>query len=334
VAGIGHEFEPDGSEVKKTRDDPDKQALDDAFDDGFAVDIGGPLRFEIEDASLMAPVAGDAMTASGRGKAPGEPDAAEPTEADPEPAPEAAEPTSGADEIAFKRHEPAARRPDWQVISGGDRLLATAGAVLAGRLHLGAANRAADPLDETADEDAAALDATGGAAAGTTEAEGAPGFDDGAEVQREEVGELNPAEADVEDSDAEAAQADADEEDMAESARTEPAEEFLAEMTELTEAAADDAPSGPAPTTLAEPLAAAAALSGASADPLDEDRQDDVGLFAPDDETVIDMDMLRDLISEVIREELQGPLGERITRNVRKLVRQEIARVLEAQKFD
>ena len=36
-------------------------------------------------------------------------------------------------------------------------------------------------------------------------------------------------------------------------------------------------------------------------------------------------------VRDLIREELQGGLGERITRNVRKLVRAEIARALAAQ---
>lgn len=39
-------------------------------------------------------------------------------------------------------------------------------------------------------------------------------------------------------------------------------------------------------------------------------------------------DDLRALIAEIVRQELQGTLGERITRNVRKLVRREIHRVL------
>jgi cell pole-organizing protein PopZ len=42
----------------------------------------------------------------------------------------------------------------------------------------------------------------------------------------------------------------------------------------------------------------------------------------------IDEDRLRDLVAELVRQELQGVLGERITRNVRKLVRREIHRVL------
>ncbi|WP_380057617.1 hypothetical protein ACFE33_04755 [Falsihalocynthiibacter sp. SS001] len=43
---------------------------------------------------------------------------------------------------------------------------------------------------------------------------------------------------------------------------------------------------------------------------------------------------MRDLVSEVIRQELQGALGERITRNVRKLVRREIHRIVSSQDFD
>lgn len=40
---------------------------------------------------------------------------------------------------------------------------------------------------------------------------------------------------------------------------------------------------------------------------------------------------LRQIVAELIREELQGELGERITRNVRKLVRREIKRALAAE---
>ncbi|MCL4186433.1 MAG: hypothetical protein KJZ85_02405 [Rhodobacteraceae bacterium] len=48
----------------------------------------------------------------------------------------------------------------------------------------------------------------------------------------------------------------------------------------------------------------------------------------------LDADALRDLVVEIVREELQGALGERITRNVRKLVRAEIARALASRQFD
>jgi len=43
---------------------------------------------------------------------------------------------------------------------------------------------------------------------------------------------------------------------------------------------------------------------------------------------------IRPLISTLIREELQGDLGERITRNVRKLVRQEIQRALTVREVE
>ena len=49
------------------------------------------------------------------------------------------------------------------------------------------------------------------------------------------------------------------------------------------------------------------------------------------DESVLDEDSLRELVADIVRAELQGALGERITRNVRKLVRREIHRALTAQ---
>ncbi|MEP5758716.1 MAG: hypothetical protein ABJ327_05260 [Litoreibacter sp.] len=52
------------------------------------------------------------------------------------------------------------------------------------------------------------------------------------------------------------------------------------------------------------------------------------------DETALDEDALRDMITDIVRDELSGVLGERITRNVRKLVRREIQRALIAREFD
>lgn len=51
-------------------------------------------------------------------------------------------------------------------------------------------------------------------------------------------------------------------------------------------------------------------------------------------DAVMDEDSLRELVAEIVRQELQGALGERITRNVRKLVRREIQRALTAQALD
>ena len=49
---------------------------------------------------------------------------------------------------------------------------------------------------------------------------------------------------------------------------------------------------------------------------------------------MLDEATLRQMVADIVREELQGPLGERITRNVRKLVRREIYRALASQNFD
>ncbi|QBX99390.1 hypothetical protein E2K80_00485 [Rhodophyticola sp. CCM32] len=64
-----------------------------------------------------------------------------------------------------------------------------------------------------------------------------------------------------------------------------------------------------------------------------EDLGEDPGLFTfPDTgEAVIDEDLLREIVGEVVREELKGMLGQRITRNVRKMVRREIRQALAAE---
>lgn len=49
---------------------------------------------------------------------------------------------------------------------------------------------------------------------------------------------------------------------------------------------------------------------------------------------VLDEAALQEIVRQMIREELQGDLGERITRNVRKLVRAEINRALIARDLD
>ncbi|MEP4247387.1 hypothetical protein [Tateyamaria sp.] len=74
-----------------------------------------------------------------------------------------------------------------------------------------------------------------------------------------------------------------------------------------------------------------AAFVGSRAKATPED--DDAPMFS-DEEDVLDEETLRELVSEIVREELQGALGERITRNVRKLVRREIHRAMAAQDLD
>ncbi len=58
----------------------------------------------------------------------------------------------------------------------------------------------------------------------------------------------------------------------------------------------------------------------------------DADFFVANDD-FLDEDALRDLVADIVRQELQGALGERITRNVRKLVRREIHRALASQEL-
>lgn len=78
--------------------------------------------------------------------------------------------------------------------------------------------------------------------------------------------------------------------------------------------------------------ASQAEAAAAQPEPDADDRPDDE-TFA-DSEGYFDETVLRDLVRDLIREELNGALGERITRNVRKLVRAEINRALTARDFD
>ena len=72
----------------------------------------------------------------------------------------------------------------------------------------------------------------------------------------------------------------------------------------------------------------------------DEDEIEDLGeestpfSFPDTEEGILDEETLRDIIAEVVREELQGALGQRITRNVRKMVRREIRLALAAEDLE
>ncbi len=54
----------------------------------------------------------------------------------------------------------------------------------------------------------------------------------------------------------------------------------------------------------------------------------------PEEEAVLDEAMLREMVAQLVRDELQGTVGERITHNVRRLIRREIARALTLQDFE
>jgi len=53
---------------------------------------------------------------------------------------------------------------------------------------------------------------------------------------------------------------------------------------------------------------------------------------APD--VLFDEDVLRAMVQAIFREEMAGPMGERITRNIRKLVRAEVGRMLAAHELE
>lgn len=75
-----------------------------------------------------------------------------------------------------------------------------------------------------------------------------------------------------------------------------------------------------------------------SAEPMPKPEAEQVaeadGPSDPEMGAYIDEEMLRSMVTEIVRQELQGKLGERITRSVRKLVRQEIHRALMSQEFE
>ncbi|HMR54221.1 MAG TPA: hypothetical protein PKA33_17970 [Amaricoccus sp.] len=47
---------------------------------------------------------------------------------------------------------------------------------------------------------------------------------------------------------------------------------------------------------------------------------------------ILDEEALRDVVNSIVREELQGELGDRISRNLRKLIRRELSQMLEERR--
>jgi hypothetical protein len=100
------------------------------------------------------------------------------------------------------------------------------------------------------------------------------------------------------------------------------------------------APAGAAAPGMAEsaaPAPRAPEPAPATRADLDDDDDDDAAddgfdIFA--DDRLPDPDALRDMVAEIVRQELQSDLGQRVTRNIRKLVRREIRRALAARDFD
>lgn len=133
-----------------------------------------------------------------------------------------------------------------------------------------------------------------------------------------------PVEAEAEDFGAEAAEIDIEAEPDMPAIAAVAAGGFATEQDSETDLQAEPAPEEMPRET--EPFAGAP----------DSDAWEDIA--EPDDdgdgEAFIDEEALREMVARMVREELQGTIGERITHNVRRMVRREIARALSLQEFD
>jgi hypothetical protein len=97
----------------------------------------------------------------------------------------------------------------------------------------------------------------------------------------------------------------------------------------VADAEPDIAPTPPVSASVEQPDAVGADADGASSG-----SRPDEGAGTATGQPAIELETLRLLVAEVLRQELRGPLGERITQNVRKLVRREIHRVLDSRDFE
>lgn len=100
------------------------------------------------------------------------------------------------------------------------------------------------------------------------------------------------------------------------------------------EASEDDAAPVMQGTIEPDPVWADAAEASVIAELAEAPEQDEFLDESLDAGMRFDEDVLRELVRDILREELAGKMGERITRNIRKLVRAEIARSLAAHEFD
>ncbi len=111
----------------------------------------------------------------------------------------------------------------------------------------------------------------------------------------------------------------------------EPVYDLPAEETDVTAVAQGTIEPDPAWADAAE----ASVIASLAADLIGED--DDADSANPpygDEPMLFDEEVLRELVRDILREELAGRMGERITRNIRKLVRAEIARSFATQEFE
>lgn len=82
----------------------------------------------------------------------------------------------------------------------------------------------------------------------------------------------------------------------------------------------DDPPQKPVDVDTASPIEEAEIVA--------DDEPDDILAEDAGDGAFLDEEMLREMVTQLVREELKGHIGERITRNVRRLVHREIRRAM------
>lgn len=115
-----------------------------------------------------------------------------------------------------------------------------------------------------------------------------------------------------------------------EGAEEEPSQAEVSVSTEASEPTTED--SAPSIETVEEPAVADAPIGAAESADEPEPTEEETDA-ASDDLAGLESEVTRELVAALVREELQGELGERITRSVRKLVRREVQRILAAQEL-
>ncbi|MDH3263619.1 MAG: hypothetical protein OEM24_06445 [Paracoccaceae bacterium] len=262
------------------------------------------------------PTAEDPAPATGEDP---EAEAAEPAQAAGEPVPEAEESVAATQDRPLEGSDPAPAAEEQTDVAEDEAEKALESA-------LEDQESAPEVEEEPSPEAAAGVQA---------EAESAPAADEPATDFDEPASEAAESAGGIEDPEPEAEELSAEAEEPATWA-----EEEVSNTFDAWEPAGEDGRPGfrrveagasGAETMLEEPPIEADIVRLATAAPL-PNLPDNVG--KPDVESLLDEAELRALVAEVLREELKGPLGERITRNVRKLVRREIAQALSSMEID
>ncbi|WP_306116466.1 MULTISPECIES: hypothetical protein [unclassified Roseovarius] len=182
-----------------------------------------------------------------------------------------------------------------------------------------------DPADMIVEETAAAADPAEDLEVPEAEDEAAQTDSDQGETDDEATAEVS-----AEDDDADLARV------MADLARVPPVTETQTAVEDADQSGVDDLQEMMSDTDPA-PFVFRSQSGARQADDENRAREhaaDEAAETLATEEAMLDEESLRDMVSEIVRQELQGALGERITRNVRKLVRREIHRALASQELE